>query len=137
MTITINWENRIVNSDASITDILAFKDTLRDFEDNAVGMLYPIMITFKQVDVGGGAFFYAVDLINDYRLQFPSGNFVINGNISGGVIPVSGLFVERIKALAYATTSVGGNDGSFTETDRNNLLLSTDHARAANQQTKI
>ena len=40
MTITVDWQNKLVLSDASIPDIVAFKDTLRDFEDDTEGVLY-------------------------------------------------------------------------------------------------
>lgn len=113
MTITVDWANKLILSTASITDIVAFKDALRDLEDNAEGMLHDPIITYKRVDVGGGAYFHAVDGVNGYRLKFPDpGDYIINGNINFQIVPVAGVYVERIKALAFSTTAVGGSGPS-------------------------
>jgi len=111
MTISVDWQNKLVLSTASITDIIAFKDALRDFEDDDVGMLYPPIITFKQLDLGGGAFFYGVDFVNGYQLKFPNaGNYTMIGNIGATIVPVAGVFVDRTKSAAFAT--VAGSGGS-------------------------
>ena len=108
MTISIDWANKLVLSTASITDIVAFKDTLRDFEDDDVGMLYDPIISYKRLDLGGGAYFHGVDFINGYQLKFPNpGNYVIIGNIGATIVPIAGVFVDRTKSAAFATTSVG------------------------------
>lgn len=125
MSISVDWPSRIIHSDASITDIVAFKDALRNLEFGNPGILFPITITFKQIDVGGGAFFYAVDVINDYRLKFPPGSYVINGNINGEIVPDPGVYVERIKALAFATTSGSGATSGGGLTTAQDAKLST------------
>ena len=112
MTITIDWQNKLVLSDADIPDIVAFKDTLREFEDDEDGMLHAPIITYKKLDIGGGGFFHGVELVNGYQLKFPAGNYVVTGNIGGTVVPVAGVYLERIKSLAYSTSSGGGGSGA-------------------------
>ena len=113
MAITIDWVNKLVLSDASITDIVAHHDTLREYEDDAVGMLYPAIISYKVLDLGGGAFFYGLDYINGYKLKFPNpGNYTVIGNIGAEIVPVAGVFVDRTKSAAFATVSgSGGGSG--------------------------
>jgi hypothetical protein len=111
MSITIDWQNRLVLSTASITDIVAHHDTLREFEDDAVGMLHPPIISYKVLDLGGGSFFYGLDYINGYQLKFPNpGNYTVIGNIGATIVPVAGVFVDRTKSAAFAT--VAGSGGS-------------------------
>lgn len=110
MTITIDWQNKLVLSDASITDIVAFKETIREFEDDAEGLLHDPIIAYKRVDLGGGAYFHDVPFINGYQLKFPTpGNYTVIGNIGATIVPVAGVFVDRTKAAAFATTSSGGS----------------------------
>jgi hypothetical protein len=104
MAVTVDWQAKVVESTASITDIVAFKDALRDLEDDAIGMLYPPIITYKRLGLGGGAFFHAVDFINGYILRFPvPGNYEIVGNIGAVIDPLPGVFVDRLKSSAFAT----------------------------------
>lgn len=111
MAITVDWPSRVVDSTASITDIVAFKEALRDLEDDPLGMMYPPVITYKRLDLGGGAFQHGVDFINGYVLRFPvAGNYTITGNINATIQPVAGVFVDRTKASAFAT--VAGDGGS-------------------------
>jgi hypothetical protein len=106
MTITIDWQNKLVQSDSDILDILAFKEEVRVLETSAEGIYYDQVITFKRVDLGGGAFFPAVDLINGYQLKFPTaGNYTIVGNISGTIVPVAGVYVERKTSAAFAVVA--------------------------------
>lgn len=114
MALTVDWPNRVVESDASIPDLLAFKSALRDREDDADGILYPPIITFKQVDIGSGGFLYAVDFINGYALKFVgAGPFTITGNLNCPIVP-TGVQVERKTSAAFATTSTGGGGGGLT-----------------------
>jgi hypothetical protein len=116
MALTVDWLNKIVDSDSSITDLPAFKDEVRGLEDDAVGMLNAPIITYKKVDLGGGAFFHAVDLINGYTLRFNTpGNYVIVGNLNATIVPVAGVFVYQTKASAFATTSSGGTGPSASD----------------------
>lgn len=110
MTISIDYANKIIESTASITDLPVFHAALRDLEDDATGAIYPVTHTWKALDLGGGAFFYQLDLINGYQLKFPSaGNYTISGNLNATIIPVAGVYVERKTSAAYATTAVGGS----------------------------
>jgi len=112
MALTADFGNKIIDSTASIPDILAFHQALRIFEASDMGMLYPVVHTFKQVNIGAGAFFYSVDFVNGWRLRFPSpGDYTITGNINALIIGVAGVFVDRTKALAFATSSAGGGGG--------------------------
>lgn len=112
MAITIDWEAKLVLSDASIPDVVAFKDTIRDFEDDATGMLHDPIITYKRLDLGGGSYFHGVDFVNGYQLKFPNaGNYTIVGNIGASIVPVAGVFVDRTKSAAFATVSGSGGGG--------------------------
>lgn len=116
MTISINWSSKIIDSTASITDLVVFHQTLRDIEDDPAGMVNPVTHTWKAVDLGGGAYFYALDLINGYQLRFPAaGNYTITGNLNGAVVPVAGVYVERKTSAAFVTTSVGGGGPSAAD----------------------
>ena len=113
MTISVNTANRVIESTASITDLPAFHAALRDWEDSSEGAIHPVTHTWKAMDQGEGAFLYQADLINGWVLKFPTpGNYVITGNLKGNIIPVAGVYVERTRATAYTTTSVGGSGPS-------------------------
>lgn len=110
MAITIDWSNKVIESTLSITDLPAFHATLRDFEDDPSGVIHPVTHAWKALDLGGGAFFYQADLVNGYQLKFPTaGNYVINGNLNGAIVPVAGVYVERKTSAAFITTAVGGS----------------------------
>ena len=117
MALSIDYPNRIVNSTASITDGVAFHLALRTFEDDADAVLYPIIHTYKEVDLGSGAVFPAVKFVNGWQLKFPNpGNYTVSGfNLSATIVPVAGVFVDRMQSAAYAVTSVGG--GGVTPSD--------------------
>ena len=113
MTISVDTANRVIESTASITDLPAFHAALRDWEDSPDGAIHPVTHTWKAMDQGEGAFLYQADLINGWVLKFPTpGNYVITGNLKGNIIPVAGVYVERTRATAYTTTSVGGSGPS-------------------------
>lgn len=115
MAITIDWANRRVLSTTSILDIVEHHDTLRAFEESDEGMLYPPIISYKVLDLGGGASFVGLDYINGYTLMFPNaGNYVILGNIGAAIVPVAGVFVDRTKSAAFATVSSSGGGGGAT-----------------------
>ena len=110
--ISIDWPNKIIESDSSILDLPAFHAALRDFEDDAAGAIWPVTHTWKALDLGGGAFFYQADLINGYALKFVgAGPFQINGNLKGPVVD-TGVQVERMTSAAFSTTAVGGSGPS-------------------------
>lgn len=112
MTISVDWTNKLVMSTASILDLPAFKDSIRDLEDDAIGMQYPGVISYKRVDIGGGAYFHAVDLINGYQLKFTGpGPFRVVGNLSGTIVD-TGVQIERETSAAFSTTAVGGSGPS-------------------------
>lgn len=117
MAITIDWDNKLVVSTGSIDDIVSFKDTIRDYEDDPTGMLYPAIITYKRVDIGGGAFFHAVDFINGYRIKFPvDGSYTITGNINAPIVHDAGVYVERKTSAAFSTVAGEGGSGTFPYT---------------------
>ena len=110
--ISIDWPNKIIESDSSILDLPAFHATLRDLEDDADGAIHPVTHTWKALDLGGGAFFYQADLINGYALKFiGTGPFQISGNLKGSIID-TGVQVERTTSAAFSTTAVGGSGPS-------------------------
>ena len=110
--ISIDWPNKIIESDSSILDLPAFHATLRDLEDDATGAIWPVTHTWKALDLGGGAFFYQADLINGYALRFSgAGPFQISGNLKGSIVD-TGVQVERMTSAAFSTTAVGGSGPS-------------------------
>lgn len=109
MALTFDTANLVIESTSSITDLPVFHAECRDWEDSAEGMVLPITHKWRALDQGG-AFLYQADLINGWRLKFPSvGNYTISGNLRGDIIPVAGVYVERQTSTAYITTSVGGS----------------------------
>ena len=110
--ISIDWPNKIIESDSSILDLPAFHATLRDLEDDAAGAIHPVTHRWKALDLGGGAFFYQADLINGYALKFiGTGPFQISGNLRGSIVD-TGVQVERTTSAAFSTTAVGGSGPS-------------------------
>ena len=110
--ISIDWPNKIIESDSSILDLPAFHATLRELEDDAAGAIHPVTHRWKALDLGGGAFFYQADLINGYALRFSgAGPFQISGNLKGPIVD-TGVQVERTTSAAFSTTAVGGSGPS-------------------------
>lgn len=126
MTITVDWVNLIVDSTSSITDVIAFHNTLRQLEASTTGVVYPSIIKYQEGDLGGGAKFPIVTFINGYQLRFPnSGNYSISGgNVNANIVPTPGVFIERLSSAAYAVTSVGGGGVGFTPADVANSVWS-------------
>jgi hypothetical protein len=115
MALSYDWDNRIVHSTASITDVVAFHAALRDAEDSVEGVIVPTIHTYKEIDLGG-AVFPAVAFVNGWTLQFPAGNYEIRGgNINATINPVAGVFVKQTQSAAYAVTSIGA--GGATPAD--------------------
>ncbi len=112
MALSFDTANLVIESSASITDLPAFHEALRDWEDSAEAMIFPVTHTWKALDLGG-AFFYQADLVNGWTLKFPTpGNYTITGNLNGTIVPVAGVYVERQTSAAYVTTAVGGSGPS-------------------------
>ena len=118
MALTPDFAARIVHSDASITDAVAFHAALRDIEASEVGVLYPSIHSYRQVELGGGAVFPAVRFVNGWRLQFPAGNWSVSGgNIDVDIVPVPGCYVRLTQSAAYAVTSAFGGASSGISRD--------------------
>lgn len=114
--ITIDPQNFTINSDASILDLPALHQTLRDWEDSEQGAIHPVTHTWKALDFGGGGFFYQADVLSPWVLKFPNaGNYTINGNLNATITPVAGVYVERKTSAAYVTTAVGGSGPSAAD----------------------
>lgn len=114
---SVDWQNKIVDSDSNITDVVAAHQELRELETSDTGILYPTIIFYKELDLGNGAKFPSIDFINGYQLRFPTpGNYVISGgNLNATIIPVSDVYLERITSAAYAVTSVGSSGGATAD----------------------
>ena len=116
MALTANFSTLTITSDASITDVVAFHEALRDIEDDAVAIVYPIIHTYKEVDLGSGAKFAAIKFVNGWTLQFPAGNWEIRGgNVDATINPVANCYVQYTASAAYAVTSIGA--GGATPAD--------------------
>ena len=110
MAFTVDWQNKIVHSSASITDIPITRHQLRDLEESEIGVLYPPILSYKEINLGGGATFPAIEFINGYTLQFPAGNYQISGgNLIATINPTAGVFIDRITSGSYAVTASGGS----------------------------
>lgn len=115
MALTFDASTLTIESSASITDLPLFHADLRDWEDSVVAAIYPVTHTWKALDLGG-AFFYQLDLINGWKLKFPTaGNYTIIGNLNATITPVAGVYVERKTSSAFATTAVGGGGPSAAD----------------------
>ena len=115
MALTFDTATLTIESTASITDLPAFHASLRDWEDSAEGVIYPVTHTWKALDLGG-AYFYQADMINGWVLKFPNpGNYTITGNLNATITPVSGVYVERKTSAAYTTTAIGGSGPTAAE----------------------
>lgn len=112
MALTPDYANRVVHSDASITDVIAFHLALRGIEDSPEGILYPAIHDYKEVDLSG-AVFPAINFKNGWQLQFPPGQFEMRGgNVKATIVPVAGCFLLQTQSAAYAVTAVGGSGPS-------------------------
>jgi hypothetical protein len=106
----------VIESDASITDLPAFHAALRDWEDSAEAAIHPVTHSYKVIDLGGGAFFPAVAMVNGWRLRFPvAGSYVVRGNLSGEILLGAGVALERQTSAAFATTVIGGSGPSASD----------------------
>jgi len=113
MALTFLPGSLVIESDASILDLPAFHAELRDWEDSALAAVYPVTHSWKELDLGGGASFYGLQLVNGWQLRFPTpGSYTISGNLGGTILPVPGVYVERKTSAAFATTAVGGSGPS-------------------------
>ena len=114
--ITIDPQNFTINSDASILDLPALHQELRDWEDSEQGAIHQVTHSWKALDQGGGGYFYQADLLSPWVLKFPNaGNYTISGNLNATVVPVAGVYVERKTSAAYITTAVGGSGPSAAD----------------------
>jgi hypothetical protein len=115
--LTPDFNNLVIHSDASITDMVAFHGLLRDIECSQAGILYPAIHTYKEVQLGGGAIFPAVSFINGWSLQFPEGNWYISGgNLAAIINPVANCYVMQTQSAAFAVSSaLGGSTGPTAE----------------------
>lgn len=139
MALTFDPAAKVIDASASILDLPAFHAELRDWEDGEVGAIHPVTHTWKALALGGGAFMYGLDFINGWQLRFPTpGNYVIQGNLNAAILPVAGVYVERQKAAAYATTAVGGSGPSAADIAAQvRAALAADLERITQIQTKV
>ena len=107
MALSANFATKVITSTTSITDVVAFHLALRDIEDDPLAMVYPVVHTYKEIDLGGSVF-PAVAFINGWTLQFPAGNWEIRGgNVAATINPVANCYVKYTASAAYAVTSIG------------------------------
>jgi hypothetical protein len=127
--LTPDFNNLVIHSDASITDMVAFHAALRDIECSQAGILYPAIHTYKEVHLGGGAIFPAIAFVNGWSLQFPAGNwYVTGGNLAAIINPVANCYVMQTQSAAFAVTSSAGGGGGLTA--EQDALLSAAAAQA-------
>lgn len=116
MALTADFATLTIHATTSITDVVAFHLALRDIEDGATAMIYPVIHTYREIDLGSGAKFPAVKFVNGWTLEFPAGSFEIRGgNVDATINPVAGCFIKYTASAAYAVTSIGA--GGATPAD--------------------
>lgn len=139
MGLTLDYISRIVESDESITDAIAFHGILRDIEASPSGMMYPQIHTYRAIPLGGGAVFPALTFVNGWTLQFVAGNFELSGgNYDLTVNPVPDCFVYVKSSAAYSVTYASSDGGIGTgglTTDEHNKLMSV--PTAANNASAV
>lgn len=109
MAFTVDWANKVVHSDASISDFPVTRGLLRALEQTEFGVVHPSIFNFTKIPLGGGAWMYDITFINGYTLQFPnSGAYSISGGNFNGTINDTGVQVVINRSAAYAVTAVGG-----------------------------
>jgi hypothetical protein len=108
MAITFDFSNRIVISSSSITDGVLFHSQLRDAEASELGMQYPRIHDYRQIQLGGGAVFPSIVFVNGWQLTMPSGVSEISGFNLEATITNSNI-VKVVSSAAYAVTSVGSS----------------------------
>ena len=128
MSLTVDWANKVVYSDASITDVPGHHLELRDLEASETGMLHDDICGWQLMDQGGGAYLAQIDYLHNYVLEFVGpGPFSIKGNLNCTINP-TGVQIERERATAYITTAVGGSGPSpadIASAVRSNLEATT------------
>lgn len=116
MALTFLPTELVIESTSSILDLPQFHAELRAWEDSEAAAIYPVTHTYKRVDLGSGASFHAVDLVNGWKLRFPTpGNYEILGNLNAQIVEVPGVYVERKTSAAYVTTAVGAEGATPAE----------------------
>ncbi len=109
MALSVDWENKVVYSDASILDLPAHHLALRDLEASEAGMLHDDICEWQNLRLGSGAYLPQIDYINGYELEFVGdGPFDIEGNLNA-TVRNSGVQVNIKTSAAYVTTAVGGS----------------------------
>jgi hypothetical protein len=132
VTISIDWENKIINvprldmvllqstpSEIRQLDINSFRLVLRDLEDSIEGMVYQETHTHNPpVDIGSISIARVVSIINDYTITFEDGQYAVevtngNSNIGESV---------NVNQVSVRTNNSGGlvyspeiNKQSFTD----------------------
>jgi len=148
MSISVNWVTRTISVPKSYLTLISgssysldtnqFRMDLKDLEDDAAeGMIYPD--THKHntsVTLAGVTYSRVIEIINGYQVEFENGVYRVsllqsNNNI-GDVATVNSVSIQVNNSAGLIVES----DGGFRPEDRTALNLATDHARAANQQTK-
>lgn len=118
MALTPDFINRVIHSDASITDAVAFHQALRDIESSDEGVLYPVIHTYKEISLDGGSVFPAIAFINGWTLEFAEGVYEVRGgNYKATINPVPNCYVKVTQAAAYAVSSALGGSGGMTLED--------------------
>ena len=115
MALTPDFAARIVHSDASITDAVAFHAALRDIEASEVGVLYPSIHSYRQVELGGGAVFPANSAVRSRTSLMLNQHYLVN-NTNADFRPASEATTLEEFIAAYPATKVNLANGRGTRT---------------------
>ena len=106
MALTFDFDNRTVISTSSITDGVRFHMQLREAEASELGIQYPRIHDYRQIQLGGGALFPSIIFVNGWKLTMPSGISEISGfNLTAPITNTD--IVKVVSSAAHAVTSVG------------------------------
>jgi len=133
MTVTINWETKVISvekvdldelqlipTEIRELDLNLFHLTLRDLESSAEGIPYiPTHIHNTEVLLGGVTYARIIEIINDYTVTFEDGQYAVeltgaNSNVADRV-NVNQVSVRSHNAAGLITVDTGGTAPSVGE----------------------
>lgn len=114
-------------------DLDTFRQTLNDLQDNEIGITYDTThVHVAPITVGGTTLARVVELINGYTVTFEDGQYAVNliganSNIADftNVNQVS-IRAANSAGLIEVSTTGGGGDSTWTETEKNEIIADVD-----------
>jgi|CXWL01.1.fsa_nt_gi hypothetical protein len=153
MAITINWGARIINvPQADLTnlgggiyelDLDWFRLQLKDLEDSADGMAFPITHAHNTtVTLAGLTLARVIEIVNGYTVTFSAGSYAVNlVGANSNVSAVTNVNGVSVRSFNSAGLIVGGGSGLSAVQDAllvriGDLLEADEEIRAATYRKK-